>query len=90
MLDVEAEWHCALLLLAMLGVQAAECDELLADGALSIGLLLATASVLDDPLHLLAAGQATVGVPTLVGVDQGLDAALDGQMASLLGVPDSI
>lgn len=57
LLDVEAEGHRALVLLAVLGMVAAEGDELLADGAPSVGFPLAALGVLHDPLHLLAGGQ---------------------------------
>lgn len=60
---------------------AAEGNELLADGAPSIGFPFATLGVLYDPLHLLAGGQGAVGISALAGMDQGLDAALDAQAA---------
>ena len=81
LLDVEAEGHRALVLLAVLGVVAAQGDELLADGAASVGFPLAALGVLHDPLHLLAGRQRAVGVAALAGVHQGLDAALDAQAA---------
>jgi len=52
-------------------------DELLADGAPAVGLSLALLGVRDDPLHLVARGRAAVGVATLAGVNQTLDAARD-------------
>lgn len=70
MLDVDAEWHSTLLFLTVLGMQTTQSDELFADGTFSIGLLLAASRMLDDPLHLLAAGQAAVGISALVGMDQ--------------------
>jgi len=69
--------HGAFLLLTVLGMVAAEGDELLANWAASVGLALAVLRVLDDALHLLARGQTAVGVATLAGVHQGLDAPLD-------------
>lgn len=60
---------------------AAEGNELLADGAPSIGFPFATLGVLNDPLHLLAGRQGAVGISALAGMDQGLDAALDAQAA---------
>lgn len=80
-LDVEAEGYGALVLLAVLGVVAAQGDELLADGAAAVGLALATFGVLHHALHLLAGRQAAVGVATLAGVNQGLDATLDAETA---------
>ncbi|MEE6526403.1 hypothetical protein FKM82_027050 [Ascaphus truei] len=53
-LDVEAEGHRALVLLAVLGVVAAQSNKLLADGTPSVGLALAALGVLHHPLHLLA------------------------------------
>lgn len=81
MLDVQAEWHWTLVLLTVLGVVAAQCNELLADGAAAVGFPLAAFRVLDDPFHLLAGWQGAVGVATLAGVDQGLDATLDAEAA---------
>lgn len=81
LLDVEAERHRALVLLAVLGVVTAEGNELLADGAPAVGFPFAALGVLYDPFHLLAGGQGAVGVAALAGVDQGLDAALDAEAA---------
>ena len=86
MFDVQTEWHHAFLLLAVLGVVATQCNELLAYGALPVGLSFAYFGVLHHSFHLLAARQTTVGIATLASVDQTLDAALDGQAASLLWV----
>lgn len=83
--DVEAEGHGALVLLAVLGVVAAESNELLADGAPSVGLAFAAFGVLDDPFHLLAGRQRAVGVAALAGMHQRLDAALDAQAARIAG-----
>ena len=65
---------------------AAQSDQLFADGTASISLPLALLGVTHHPLHLVAAGQTTVGVSTLTGVNQRLDAALDGQFSRLLRV----
>lgn len=81
--DVEAEGHRALVLLAVLCMVAAKSNELLADGAPSVGFAFAAFGVLDNPFHLLAGWQRAVGVTTLAGVDQGLDAALDAQAAGV-------
>ena len=85
LLDVEAEGHGALVLLAVLGVVAAQGDELFADGAAAVGLALAALGVLHHPLHLLAGRQRAVGVAALAGVHQRLDAALDAQAAGVSG-----
>jgi hypothetical protein len=81
LIDVEAEWHRALVLLAVLGMVAAEGNELLADGAPTIGFPFAALGMLHNPLHLLAGGQGAVGVTALTGMHQRLDAALDAQSA---------
>lgn len=60
---------------------AAEGNELLADGASSIGFPFATLGVLHNPFHLLAGRQGTIGISALTGMDQRLDAALDAQAA---------
>lgn len=83
--DVEAEGHRALVLLTVLGVVAAESNELLADGAPSVGLAFAAFGVLDNPFHLLTGRQRAVGVATLAGVDQRLDTALDAQAPGIAG-----
>lgn len=85
LLDVEAEGHGALVLLAVLGVVAAEGNELLADGTPAIGFPFATFGMLHDPLHLLAGGEGAVGIPALAGMDQRLDTALDAQAARVPG-----
>ena len=56
---------------------AAESDQLFADGAAAVGLALAGLGVAHHPLHLVAAGQAAVGVAALARVHQRLDAPLD-------------
>ena len=63
--------------LTKLGVVAAESYQLLADGTAAIGLPLALLGVAHHPLHLVAAGQAAVGVAALARVHQRLDAPLD-------------
>lgn len=83
-LDVEAEGHGAFVLLAVLGMVAAQRYQLFADGAAPIGLALAALGVLDHPLHLLAGRQRAVGIAALAGVHQGLDAALDAEAPGLL------
>lgn len=81
--NVEAEGHRALVLLAVLCMVAAESNELLADGAPSIGLAFAAFGVLDNPFHLLTGWQRAVGVATLAGMNQRLDTALDAQAAGI-------
>lgn len=84
LLDVEAERDGTLVLLAVLGVVAAQCDELLAHRTPTVGLALAALRVLNHPLHLLAGRERAVGVPALARMDQGLDAALDAETPTLL------
>lgn len=79
LLYVEAEWHRALVFLAVLGVVAAEGNKLFADGASTISFPFAAFGVLHNPLHLLAGRQGTVGIAALTGMHQRLDAALDAQ-----------
>lgn len=55
--NVEAEGHWTLVLLAVLCMVAAESNELLADGAPSVGFAFAAFGVLDNPLHLLTGRQ---------------------------------
>ena len=64
----------------------AESNQLFTDGTASVGLPLALLGMADDPLHLVTAGQAAVGVPALAGVNQTLDAPLDAQLPRLLRV----
>ena len=54
LLDVRAEWHRTFVLLAALGMVAAEGNKLFADGASTIGFPFTAFVVLHDPLHLLA------------------------------------
>lgn len=83
LLDVEAKWHRALVLLAVLGMIAAEGNKLFANGAPTIGFPFAAFGVLHNPLHLLAGRQGAVGVAALTGMHQRLDAALDAQAAGV-------
>lgn len=55
--DVEAKGYWALVLLAVLSMVAAKRNELLADGASTIGFALAAFGVLDNSLHLLTRWQ---------------------------------
>lgn len=80
-LDTGTEGHRTLGFLTVLGVIAAESDELFANGAASVRLALAALRVLHDSLHLGAARQTTVGVATLAGVQQRRNAAVDGLLA---------
>lgn len=85
LLDVQAKRDGTFVLLAVFGVVAAQSDELLADGAATVGLALAALRVLHHPLHLLAGRQGAVGIAALAGVDQRLDAALDTETARVTG-----
>lgn len=82
--DVEAEGYRAFIFLAVFGVVAAKSNELLAHWASSISLALTTLGVLHYSFHLLARWQRAVGIATLAGMDQGLDAALDAETPGLL------
>lgn len=69
-LDVEAEGHRALILLAVLGMVTAKRDELFADRAATVGLTLTALSMLHHTLHLLAGWKRAVGIATLAGMHQ--------------------
>lgn len=69
LLDVQAERNGALGLLTELGVVATQRDELLANGAPSVGLPLAGLRMRHHPLHLVARRQPAVCVSALAGVD---------------------
>lgn len=62
---------------------ATKCNELFANGAAAVGFPLAAFGVLNHTFHLLAGRQGAVGVSTLTGVDQGLDAALNAEAARI-------
>lgn len=79
LLNVEAEWHRAFVLLAVLGMVAAEGNKLFADGASTIGFPFTAFGVLYNPLHLLAGRQGTIGIAALAGMYQRLYASLDAQ-----------
>lgn len=80
-LDVQAERDWALVLLTVLSMVATQSDELLADGAATIGFSLASFGVLNNAFHLLTGWQRAVGVSTLARMYQRLDAALDAEAA---------
>lgn len=63
---------------------AAQCDELLANRAASIGLALAALGMLHHSLHLLTRRQRTVGIAALASMHQRLNAALDAEASTLL------
>lgn len=88
LLDAEAEGNDARVFLAVLGMVAAQGDELLTHWAASVGLALAGPGVHHDPLHLLAVLLRAGGIAALAGVLQGLDAALDGQAPTLPDAPE--
>ncbi len=81
LLDVQTEWDRTFVLLTMLGVVAAQSNELLADGTATICLALAAFCVLNNTLHLLAGWERAVGIAALARMDQGLNAALDAETA---------
>ena len=83
LLDVETERHRTLGLLAQLRMVAAQRDQLLTDLAAAVLLALAVLGMADDALHLVARGQAAVGVAALARVHQRLDAPGDGLFARL-------
>lgn len=76
LLNVEAER--ASVLLAVLGMVAAEGGKLFADGASTIGLPFAAFGVIHGPL-LLAGRQGTVGIAAMAGMHQRLCATLGAQ-----------
>jgi len=78
--DVQAERNGAFCFLANHSVVAAEGNELFADWAATVGLLLALFGVGHHPLHLQAFLQVAVGVPALARVDQALTAPLNAQL----------
>lgn len=87
LLDVGTEGHRTLVSVGtVLGVVAAEGDELLADGTAAVRLAFADLGVRHDSLHLLAGRQAAVGVSALARVHQRLDAALNRLLARNLRV----
>lgn len=85
-LDIGTEGHRALRLLAVFCVITAQRYELFAYWTAAVRLSLAHLRVRYHSLHLLAARQATVGVPALARVNQRLYATLYRQFPSLLGV----
>lgn len=86
MLDVRAEWHQALGLLAVFSMVAAQGDKLLANRTTTMGLSLAVLRVLDYPFHLLTAWQTTICIATLTRVHQRLNTPLNRLLAGLLWV----
>lgn len=68
LLDVQAERDGTFVLLTVLGVVAAQGNELLADRTAAVGFALAALCVLNNTLHLLAGWQRAVGVATLTCV----------------------
>ena len=85
-LDIGAKRHDAFGLVALLGMVAAEGNQLLAYSAAPVGLLLAVPRVRDETLHLVARRQPAIGVPALARVHQRLDELLQVQVATLLRV----
>lgn len=62
----------------------AERNQLLANGASTVGLPFAYLGVLHHSLHLLTRRQSTVGISALARVNEGVDATLNRQLACLL------
>lgn len=54
LLDIEAEWHRTLVLLAVFCMVTTECDELLANRTTTIGFALAAFGMLNYTFHFLA------------------------------------
>lgn len=79
--DAEAKWRLTAVLLAELGMGAAEDDKVSADWAIIFPFPTAAFGVQHDPLHLLAGRLKTVGIAALAGMHQRLHAALDVQAA---------
>ncbi len=77
LLDVEAEWHRALVLLAVFCMVTTKCDELLADRTTAIGFTLAAFGMLNYTFHFLARWKRAVGIAALAGMHQRLDAPLN-------------
>lgn len=86
LLDVRTERNQTFVLFAVLRVVAAQGNELFANRTSPVGLPLAVLRVRDDALHLLARRQTTIGIATLASVNERLDAALDGLLASFLRI----
>ena len=83
-LDARAEWHGTLVFLTILGVIAAQGDQLFADWTSTVRLALTALGMRDDTLHLGTARHTAVGIAALAGVQQRIDAALDGALARVL------
>lgn len=62
---------------------ATKCNELFTNWAATIGFPLAAFCVLNHTFHLLAGRQGAVGISTLTGVHEGLDAALNAEAARI-------
>lgn len=88
LLDSEAERHRAVVLLAALGMVAAEGNELPADGAPTNCLSPTVLGMFYNSLHLLTGWHGASGVTALPGMDQRLDAALDPLAVNISRVLD--
>jgi len=86
LLDVGTERHQTFVLLAVLCVVAAECNELFANGRSSVRLALAILGVRHNALHLLTRWKTTICIATLTGVHQRLNATLNRLFASFLWI----
>ena len=65
---------------------ATQSNQLFTDGTTSIGLPLALLGVTDHSLHLVTAGQATVGISALTSMNQALDTSLNTEFSSFLRI----
>ena len=83
LLQLLAERDQALVFIAVLGVVAAQSNQLLAYRTATVGLASAALGVSHYPLHFLAAVQATVCVSALTRMHQRLNTPLYGLAARL-------
>ena len=65
---------------------ATESNQLFTDGTTSIGFPLALLGMTDHSLHLVTAGQATVGISTLTSMHQALNTPLNTEFSSFLRI----
>ena len=65
---------------------ATESNQLFTDGTTSIGFPLALLGMTDHSLHLVTAGQATVGISTLTSMHQALNTSLNTEFPSFLRI----
>ena len=80
--DADTKQHLTVVLMAELGMVAAEGNKLFADGASTTGFPFTAFGVLHDPLHLRAGRQRTVGTAALARMYQRLHGVLDAKTRS--------